>query len=39
MNALARKFAASHDMNDKPEIDRLSSELVKLDKPWRFVSK
>jgi len=26
-------------MKVKEEIDRLSSELVKLDEPWRFVVK
>jgi hypothetical protein len=38
MDALARKFAATHDTNVKAEIDRLSSELVKLDRrgcSWR----
>ena len=39
MDALARQFAASHDTKVKEEIDRLNSELVKLDKPWRFLSK
>ena len=39
MDALARKFAATHDMKVKAEIDRLSSELVKLDRPWVFVAK
>jgi hypothetical protein len=39
MDALARQFAASHDMKVKAEIDRLSSELVKLDRPWVFVAK
>jgi hypothetical protein len=33
MEALARQFAATHDMKVKVEIDRLSSELVKLDRP------
>jgi hypothetical protein len=37
-------LAATHDTNVKAEIDRLSSELLsselmKLDKPWRFVVK
>jgi len=38
MDALARRFAATHDMKVKVEIDRLSSELVKLDRrgcSWR----
>jgi len=39
MDALPRKFAATHDMKVKAEIDRLSSELVKLDRPWVFVAK
>jgi hypothetical protein len=33
MDALARKFAATHDMKAKAEIDRWNSELVKLDRP------
>ena len=33
MDALARRFAATHDMKLKEEIERLSSELVKLDRP------
>ena len=33
MDALSRKFAVTHDMNVKGEIDRLSNELVKLDRP------
>jgi hypothetical protein len=37
MDALARQFAATHDMKLKEEIERLSSELVKLDRPWVFV--
>ena len=38
MDALARQFAATHDMKLKEEIERLSSELVKLDRPWVFVA-
>ena len=38
MDALARQFAATHDMKLKEEIDRLNSELVKLDRPWVFVA-
>ena len=38
MDALARQFAATHDIKLKEEIDRLSSELVKLDRPWVFVA-
>jgi hypothetical protein len=30
----ARKFVATHDMNVKAEIVRLSNELTKLDQPW-----
>jgi len=33
MDALARQFAATHDMKLKEEIERLSSELIKLDRP------
>src|SRR4029450_1577520 len=33
MDALARQFAATHDMKLKEEIARLSSELVKLNRP------
>jgi hypothetical protein len=39
MDALARQFAATHDMKLKEEIDRLNSELVKLDRPWVFVAR
>ena len=38
MDALARQFAATHDIKLKEEIDRLSSELVKLDRPWVFLA-
>jgi hypothetical protein len=38
MDALARQFAATHDMKLKEEIERLSSELVKLHRPWVFVA-
>jgi hypothetical protein len=38
MDALARQFAATHDMKLKEEIERLSSELVKLERPWVFVA-
>jgi hypothetical protein len=38
MDALARKFAATHDMKAKAENDRWNSELVKLDRPWVFVT-
>jgi hypothetical protein len=33
LDALARQFAATHDIKLKEEIERLSSELVKLDRP------
>jgi hypothetical protein len=33
MDALTRQFAATHDMKLKEEIERLSSELVKLNRP------
>ena len=39
VDALARKFAATHEMNVKAEIGRLSNELAKLDRPWVFVSR
>jgi len=35
MDALTRQFHQTHDMQVKGEI----SELVELDKPWRFVVK
>ena len=39
MDALARQFAATHDMKVKKEIERLAKEYGKLGEPWRFVSK
>jgi hypothetical protein len=39
MEALARQFAETHDMKVKAEIDRMSSELVKLDRLWVFVAR
>jgi hypothetical protein len=39
MDALARQFAATHDMKLKEEIERLAREYGKLGEPWRFVSK
>jgi hypothetical protein len=39
MDTLAREFATTHDIRVKKEIDRLSSELVKLDRPWVFVAR
>ena len=38
MDALARKFAATHDMKVKEEIDRLAKEHEKLKEPWMFVA-
>lgn len=35
----AHQFAATHDMKVKAEVDCSSSELVKLDKPWRLAEK
>ena len=39
MDALGRRFAATHDMKVKEEIDRLAEEYGKLKQPWVFVSK
>jgi hypothetical protein len=39
MDTLARKLAATRDIKVKVEIDRLSSELVKFDRPWVFVAR
>jgi hypothetical protein len=36
MDALARDFAASHDMKVKDEIERLAKEYGKLKEPWVF---
>jgi hypothetical protein len=38
MDALARQFAATHDMKVKDEIDRLAREREKLREPWMFVA-
>jgi hypothetical protein len=38
MDALARKFAAPHDMKVKEEIERLAREYGKLKEPWVFVA-
>jgi hypothetical protein len=38
MDALARKFHATHDMQVKDEIERLAREYGKLKKPWVFRS-
>jgi|SRR6266536_1275262 len=37
MDALARKFAASHDLKVKEEIERLAREYGRLKEPWVFV--
>ena len=37
MDALARKFAATHDMKLKDEIERLAKEYGRLKEPWVFV--
>jgi hypothetical protein len=39
MNALARKFHETHDINVKNELERLLKEYGKLKQPWVFVSK
>lgn len=39
MDALARKFAATHDMKVKDEIERLLKEYGELGKPWEFVAR
>ena len=39
MDALARQFAATHDMKLKEEIERLAGEYSKLGEPWVFVAK
>jgi hypothetical protein len=38
MDALARQFAATHDMKVKEEIERLAREYGKLKEPWGFVA-
>jgi hypothetical protein len=37
MDALARNFAATHDMKVKDEINLLAKEYGKLGEPWVFV--
>jgi hypothetical protein len=34
-----RKFAATHDMNVKEEIERLVREYGKLKEPWVFAAR
>lgn len=38
MDALARQFAATHDMKVKDEINLLAKEYGKLGEPWVFVA-
>jgi hypothetical protein len=38
-DALARQFAATHDMKEKEEIKRLAKEYGKLKQPWVFVGR
>jgi hypothetical protein len=38
MDALARQFHQTHDMQVKDEIERLAGEYSKLGEPWVFVS-
>jgi hypothetical protein len=38
-DALARQFAATHDMKVKEEIEQVAREYGKLKEPWRFVAK
>jgi hypothetical protein len=39
MDALARQFAATHEMKVKKIFERLAAEYGKLKEPWRFVVK
>jgi hypothetical protein len=39
MDALARQFAATHDMKVKEEIEQVATEYGKLKAPWWFVEK
>jgi hypothetical protein len=39
MDALARQFAATHDVKVKEEIERLAAEYDKLKELWRFVAR
>jgi hypothetical protein len=38
MDALARKFHETHDMQVKDELERLAREYGKLKEPWVFVA-
>jgi len=37
-DALARKFATTHDMQVRDEIERLLKDYGKLKEPWKFVA-
>ena len=39
MDALARQFAATHDMKVKDEINLLAKEYGKLKEPWVFMAR
>jgi hypothetical protein len=39
MDALARQFAATHDLKGKEEINRLAKECGKLKQPWVSVGR
>jgi len=39
IDALARQFHQTHDMQVKDEIERLAGEYSKLSEPWVFVAK
>jgi len=39
MDKLARRYAESHSRDVKAELERLSLERGKLQKPWKFVAK
>ena len=39
IDVLARRFAETHDMKVKEEIERLAGEYSKLGEPWVFVAK
>jgi hypothetical protein len=39
IDALARQFHQTHDMQVKDEIERLAGDYSKLSEPWVFVAK
>jgi hypothetical protein len=39
MDKLSRRYAESHSRDVKAELERLSLERRKLQKPWKFVAK